>query len=180
MPAHVPQRRQPRTGISGVRRRTGLIRRITGRAVALVVGVSVLLAVSAASAWSAATPLKPGPAADADVEQLPIDGLDGSPGRRTIRLHVTTGLCIASIDLARLVQRPASVQIQLTTTTPKPPQTNPPAVCPAMGVFRCVTVVLAKPLGKRTVVDLSTRKRLKLGDKDRRAFFKCRPPGPVT
>lgn len=126
-----------------------------------------------------ATP--PAPAvADAAVSPIGIYGVAGGQARRTMRLVAVTGACITRVDVARLVQRRTRVQIQLTETTP---MSDLP--CPSVGVFRCVEVVLAEPLGKRPITDLTSGATFRSAAKrtpqspnaDR--FKNCRPPGPV-
>ncbi len=121
----------------------------------------------------------------ASVSSLRISDFAGSPIRRTVRLSVLIGACTTRVDVARLVQRRTSVQIRLTQTVPAPPVTDPPTVCPAVGIFRCVAVVLAEPLGKRPVVDLTSETRFTLGSANAPRWFpsasfkKCSPPGRV-
>lgn len=152
----------------------------------IVRSIVLMLALLALGSFSvvAASPAVAGP--DPSVSSLQIRDVAGSPIRRTVRLSVLIGVCTTRVDVARLVQGRTSVQIRLTQTVPTPPVTDPPTVCPAVGIFRCVAVVLADPLGKRSVVDLTSGTRFRLGStgaprwSPTASFKNCSPPGRVT
>lgn len=146
----------------------------------------ILALVLSAACWAlVASPVRA--AGDVSVSPLRIDGLAGSHVRRTIRLAVTIGACTTRVDVARLVQGRTSVHVRLTQTValPAPTGAGVPTICPAVGILRCVAVVLAEPLGKRSVVDLTSGTRFRLGSAPSPwgvgfgHVKSCSPPGRV-
>lgn len=92
---------------------------------------------------------------------LEIDGFGGSPARRAIRVGVLIGACTTRVDLVRLRQRGSAVAVELSQTTEFP--ARPDVGCVNIGLNVCITIVLARPLGKRTLVDLASGTTLRAG-----------------
>jgi hypothetical protein len=91
------------------------------------------------------------------VQPVSFAGHLGRASRRRLPVVVTTGVCADALRFSALRQGRRSVTLRFDEVF----RGDPDRVCPAVAAYRCFTVVLRAPLGRRRVVDEARGARIR-------------------